>query len=306
MGLVHLVDVETYLQCPRCCSPLAGDYRCMACAHQYRTLGPWPVLVNFDRSVLKEQQLTELKAASLVTRRAERSWFGVMRRLFRTRNRYAEANIRQVLEHMPPGGRVLVVGGSTVGDGMKAVYNSVDIDVIGFDIYGSPHVQLIADAHRIPFQNGVFDAVIIQTVLEHVLSPSVVVEEIWRVLKTDGWVYSETPFMQQVHEGPYDFTRFTESGHRWLFAKFSIIDSGPLDGPAAQLLWSIHYLVWGLTGNRIAGLIIRTLLKPLLLLDRMVKREFRIDSTTCSYLIGQRCSSELTPGEAINYYQGAQ
>ena len=35
-----------------------------------------------------------------------------------------------------------------------------------------------------------------------------------------GIVYAETPFMQQVHEGAYDFTRYTVLGHRYLFKKF--------------------------------------------------------------------------------------
>ena len=43
---------------------------------------------------------------------------------------------------------------------------------------------------------------------------------------SDGVVYAETPFLQAVHEGPWDFTRFTESGHRWLFRAFERLDSG--------------------------------------------------------------------------------
>ncbi len=50
-------------------------------------------------------------------------------------------------------------------------------------------------------------------------------KEIHRVLKDDGIVYADTPFMQQVHEGAYDFTRFTLSGHRWLFKNFALLDS---------------------------------------------------------------------------------
>ncbi|CAH2407660.1 hypothetical protein MES5069_620012 [Mesorhizobium escarrei] len=34
--------------------------------------------------------------------------------------------------------------------------------------------------------------------------------------------------MQQVHEGAYDFTRFTELGHRWLFRRFETISRGAL------------------------------------------------------------------------------
>ena len=51
-------------------------------------------------------------------------------------------------------------------------------------------------------------------------------KEIYRVLKSDGIVYIETPFMQQVHGGKYDFTRFTYLGHRRLFARFQEIESG--------------------------------------------------------------------------------
>jgi len=58
----------------------------------------------------------------------------------------------------------------------------------------------------------VFDAVWIQAVLEHVLDPVRVVAEIHRVLRPGGLVYSEIPFMQEVHEGAYDFTRFRLSG----------------------------------------------------------------------------------------------
>jgi SAM-dependent methyltransferase len=127
------------------------------------------------------------------------------------------------------------------------------VALVGFDIYGSENVQLIADAHQIPFADGTFDAVVIQAVLEHVLEPSVVVAEIWRVLKPNGYVYAETPFLQNVHEGAYDFTRFTESGHRWLFRDFELISSGPGNGPAAQLIWSASYFFWGLTRTAHCG-----------------------------------------------------
>ena len=43
-------------------------------------------------------------------------------------------------------------------------------------------------------------------------------------------MYAETPFMQQVHEGAYDFTRFTVLGHRCLFKYFEKNDSGGIRG----------------------------------------------------------------------------
>src|SRR5690606_38382329 len=118
------------------------------------------------------------------------------------------------------------------------------------DVYSSPEVDFIADGHEIPIRSGSVDAVIVQAVLEHVLDPQKVVDEIHRVLKPQGLVYAETPFMQQVHEGPYDFTRFTESGHRWLFRRFARIDSGALRGPGTALLWSVRYAITATLGNK--------------------------------------------------------
>lgn len=109
------------------------------------------------------------------------------------------------------------------------------------DIYDSQNVDILADAHSVPFKSGLFDLVIIQAVLEHVLNPEKVVSEISRVLRPEGVVYAETPFMQQVHEGPYDFTRFTESGHRYLFKNFSQIRSGVTAGAGSSLLWSLDF-----------------------------------------------------------------
>ena len=55
------------------------------------------------------------------------------------------------------------------------------------------------------------------------MDPNKVAAEIFRVLSSDGIVYAETPFLQESHEEPYDFTRFTELGHRWLFRNFKEI-----------------------------------------------------------------------------------
>jgi 2-polyprenyl-3-methyl-5-hydroxy-6-metoxy-1,4-benzoquinol methylase len=94
-----------------------------------------------------------------------------------------------------------------------------------------------------PFEDGQFDLVICIAVLEHVLEPQRCVDEIHRVLAPDGLVYTTTPFMQQVHMGEYDFTRFTRSGHRWLFREFEEIDSGLATGPASVVVWTVEYFL---------------------------------------------------------------
>jgi SAM-dependent methyltransferase len=126
---------------------------------------------------------------------------------------------------------VLMIGAATKGAGTDGLYETGAVRQIAFDIYPSAHTHFIADAHQIPLASASVDGVCIQAVLEHVLNPEQVVSEICRVLKPGGLVYAETPFMQQVHEGAYDFTRFTEIGHRWLFRNFETISRGALGGP---------------------------------------------------------------------------
>ena len=60
-------------------------------------------------------------------------------------------------------------------------------------------MQVVAVAHMIAFKDDIFEIIIIHAVLEHVLDPYKVVSEIKRGLKLQGIMYSETPFIQQVH-----------------------------------------------------------------------------------------------------------
>ena len=66
---------------------------------------------------------------------------------------------------------VLVVGGSSIGNGTDGLYDSERLRLLAFDIVASEHVQLMADAHQIPLISGCVDAVVVQAVLEHVLNP---------------------------------------------------------------------------------------------------------------------------------------
>ena len=111
---------------------------------------------------------------------------------------------------------------------------------IRLDVYKGLENSLLADAHAIPFANDEFDLVIIQAVFEHLLFPSKVVEEIFRVLKDGGFVYSEVPFLQSVHEGIFDFSRYTMTGHSVLFKDFQIKKFGIVSGSFTSLNWSIR------------------------------------------------------------------
>lgn len=139
--------------------------------------------------------------------------------------------------------KALVVGGRIVGEGLDTILSDPRITFVETDVSFSPRTVLICDAHSLPFVDGAFDGVIAQAVLEHVLDPRRCVAEIHRVLGPRGVVYGEIPFMQQVHAGRFDFTRFTHLGVRRLFGVFEEIESGAVCGPGMALAWSYTCLL---------------------------------------------------------------
>ena len=159
-------------------------------------------------------------------------------------------NYNRIASLLPKNSKILVVGGSIKGKGMDSIYDNESFEIVSSDVTFGEYTEIICDAHDLPFQDNTFDCVIVQAVLEHVLEPRRCVSEIHRVLKSDGIVYAETPFMQQVHMKQYDFTRFTHLGHRWLFKNFEEIDSGPCCGPGMALAWSYTSFLRSFTSSR--------------------------------------------------------
>jgi SAM-dependent methyltransferase len=203
--------------------------------------------------------------------------------------------------------RVLVIGSGTRGSGTEALWDNRALHKVGVDIYPSSSTDYVADAHYLPFVDGAFDGVWIQAVLEHVVDPVLVVKEIHRVLAKDGIVYAETPFMQQVHEGAYDFQRYTVLGHRYLFRWFTALDMGGTRGPGVVLAWSVRYLVWAMTRSKTAAAIAT---KPFAMLaglfDRLADRRAMWDSSSGVYFLGSKAEQSIQQRDLPKAYQGFQ
>ena len=318
MTLASLSQVATLWVCPRCRAPLSRDAqgpRCPAAdcdggqPRRFTEIGGQPVLVDFDDSLLDTEVLVSRGASSLVERRSQRGRLGAWLRSLTSGNPVSAQFARDLVTRLAALGRpaqVLVVGGGSVGIGTERLYADPAIELVGFDLYASPMTQCVADAHRIPLAGASMDAVWSQAVLEHVLEPARVVAEIHRVLRPHGLVYSEIPFLQQVHEGPYDFTRFTESGQRWLFRRFERLDSGAVAGPGVTLSWALDHLTRGLTRSRTAGRSVGIATSWLAALDRWIPARFASDGASCVYFYGRRSERELTPREMVSAYRGAQ
>lgn len=196
--------------------------------------------------------------------------------------------------------RILVIGCGEKNIDSEAVYT---------DVVLSPHVHCVCDAHDIPFADESFDAVFADAVLEHVCDPQRCVSEFYRVLKPEGYVYANTPFLQPVHMGAHDFTRFTRLGHRRLFRFFDEVESGMSRGPA----YSVIHLICGIlpsTTDRI-GLqrylraIALLLTFPLKYLDSFLSRTVSSNNVACGfYFIGIKRIEPVDDRTIITFFQG--
>jgi SAM-dependent methyltransferase len=206
--------------------------------------------------------------------------------------------------------RVIVVGGGVQGKGMECIDGDPRVEIITTDVYISDQVAVACDAHQLPFADGSVDGVIVQWVLEHVMSPHDVVAEIHRVLRPAGLVYAETPFMQAVHEGAYDFTRFSDLGHRRLFRMFEEIDRGVALGPATSLLWAIRYFMRSIPRRsrlavRLLDLVTSCSAFWLLYLDKYLSdHDGAYDAASGVFFLGRRAEMPVSDREIIAGYRG--
>jgi len=143
-----------------------------------------------------------------------------------------------------------------------------------------------------------------------VTDPYKCVEEIHRVLKPQGLVYAETPFMQQVHLGRYDFTRFTHLGHRRLFRRFEEIHSGAMCGPGMALAWAYRYFLLSFARSKLlrAFLTVFSSLTAFYFkyFDHfLINKPGALDAASGYYFIGERSDRILSDRELIRLYRGA-
>jgi SAM-dependent methyltransferase len=95
-------------------------------------------------------------------------------------------------------------------------------EVTTLDIQKGEGVNVIGDAHNLPFKDQIFDLVTLFMVLEHLEEPQKAMSEISRVLKPKGILLLTTVQYWHSHPCPKDYYRFTEDGLRFLCEKSSL------------------------------------------------------------------------------------
>ena len=313
-----LVDLAAQLRCPACRAGLARKtvaFECddPRCGARYPVVDGIPVLINEANSLFaiedySRNRATTYRLGAQTTRICVDRLLPKLGRNLKARENYRR--LTALLGARPEKPRILVVGGRTAGEGMRELLDGHAFSIVESDVSFGPRTTLISDAHDIPFADHTFDAVIAQAVLEHVVDPQRCVAEIHRVLKPDGLVYSEVPFMQQVHGGRFDFTRFTHLGHRRLFRHFQEIGSGAVAGPGTAMAWSYEYFLLAFARSRTARSGLLTLARCTafclkyfdgLLLDT----PGGVDAASCTYFFGRKSEQTLSDRQLLRLYRGS-
>ncbi len=304
------------LCCPRCKAParLEGqELRCSAadCAETYPIVAGIPVMLNDEASLFTRAGIVAMMGEPPRRVSPVKQWIRSIIPPI-SRNYRAAENYAKLSQLLAPAGcaHVLVLGAGISPAGLDALERSTPHVYIESDVVPGPRTAVICDAHDIPFEDRTFDAVIIQGVICWLQDPVKAVGEIHRVLKTDGLVYAETPFVQQNTGGPYDFVRFTHVGHRRLFRHFAEVVSGPVGGPGMVLAWSWSQFLMTLAGGaRTTRSVMRAIASFtsfwLPLLDRWLgRRTGSVDGASGVFFLGRRSDEVIADRDVIKTYRG--
>ena len=276
---------------------------------RYPIIDGIPILIDDEKSLFKIDDFNQKVNTTFDLKQSKTK--KILSRLIPTisANIKAEKNYNKICDMLPSNSKILIVGGSIKGKGMDAIYSNDSFDIVGSDVSFGTYTTLICDAHDIPFDDEVFDCVIIQAVLEHVLDPQRCVSEVHRVLKHSGLVYAETPFMQQVHMKQYDFTRFTHLGHRRLFRYFEEISSGPVCGPGMALAWSYSYFLKSFSSSSIISRLLTVFARMTSFFFKyfdyyLIDKPGSYDAASGLFFMGKKSTNALSDRDLIKQFKG--
>jgi SAM-dependent methyltransferase len=118
------------------------------------------------------------------------------------------SDFHQRLERECPAGKLLDIGG---GSAHFKVYRP---DVVSLDIQAFSGIDVVADAHLMPFADQTFHGIVMLDVLHHLQKPIAFLREVERVLRPGGRIAMIEPGMSIVssvfygkfHQEPVDLT----------------------------------------------------------------------------------------------------
>lgn len=305
----------TMLRCPACKGSLMPHdlqgLECSACRVRYPVLRGVPILLDEKRSVFRASEIAmQAKAAD-----QSRSWRTTVRQWLpdlevnltgRASLQRFESRLLAISERP----KVLNIGGKHAGSFSVIVASNPQVDCIEAHVAFTPRTKLIADPQFLPLADESVDAIIIDAALEHLPDPQAVVDELFRVLRRGGIVYSDTPFMVPVHGGAFDFVRFSHLAHRMLYKRFSELESGVSCGPGSALAVSAQAFLLSFVRSRAARSAVKGVCSLTLFWLKyfdhfLVNRPGALDAALGTFFMGQKNGQSLSDRDLLRQYRGS-
>jgi SAM-dependent methyltransferase len=145
------------------------------------------------------------------------------------RAKASERSFHALFDHLEEDDICLSIGGGPTREHQK---------LLNVNIGPFPNVDVVADAHCLPYADKSVDAVYCEAVFEHLHTPVKAAQEMFRVLRHGGRAFVCTPFLQPYHGYPHHYQNYTLTGHKLLFESngFRIVEAGACVGPAYAIM----------------------------------------------------------------------
>ena len=170
--------------------------------------------------------------------------------------------------------------------------------VVNLDINDYRSVDVIGDARRLPFQSGSFDAIISNSVLEHIWEVELVSRECHRVIKSGGLIFICVPQVCGRHHTT-DYHRWTLPGLIKLFDQFEVIEKGAVLGPGMFFSHLATNISSSVTNNKflknLTSVILEWVFSPVRFLDYMGRNSLEQENYAHTiFIIGRKRVDPLT------------
>jgi uncharacterized protein YbaR (Trm112 family) len=217
---------------------------------------------------------------------------------------------RVVLQSLLPSSRVLDLGAGNMSLNLP--------NVVRMDVTLTPFVDVVGDAHFMPFLPGVFDFVFSLAVIEHLRQPFVAAQEMHDLLRPGGYVYGECNFVFAYHGYPHHYFNASQQGLEMVFEPFRILRSGvaPYQMPsfALRMVLETYRRDLGNDGDpnvaELQGLMQEMLNHPLGVYDARFSEERALQTAAGTFVFGVKTAvdgnsndSQVIPDSALDAWE---
>jgi len=185
-----------------------------------------------------------------------------------------------------------------LGAGLRPFAELLPGHTIALDHRPRPDIDLIGDAHRLPFGDATIDAIICTEVFEHLIAPPSAARELIRVLKPGGRLVLTTRFCFPLHDRPADYWRFTSYTLQRLFAPLDPIVIPQHTAYETLLVLLVRLVMEPTRLNRVISPPVMALCALLWGIEPLAGRLVPSDTLTSGYLVAGR-KSWTSPSDGL-------